>query len=413
MAASVTPSMPARGAAHEARSREVENASISMRHPDMDAAIARFAALGGMAKQMALALEIAHSRQAELTLAYRNVVSVAAGFRQRSDGQATLEPCVIFVVRRKWSARRRSQQALPGHLLTYADIDHVRALVAVPTDVQREPAYLQIRTQGASAVSVNSGSERGSGALTCMVECSGGDAAPHRLLMSALHVLSISVDADAAELPSGAQVCQRQGAADGACLALSCAAGGRFATGHQTGFDVQLAEPLADSVASVAQALGDLPFDGPQASVTSFEHLLQLIDQGLVLEAAVPSNRNGSAAALRSALAVRLRSLQLHSLPIHYRFKVGGQFGDWPMLHAELLEFELLGGAATQPGDSGCAVVCWLDEQRCCLVGMHIAADVEQGLSYVIPAWQLFDVRNYFGSLGTAERLRCISITEG
>ena len=414
MAGPTTPSVSVRGAEHDACSRYVERASISMRNPETDTAIARFVALGDIATQMALALEIARSRQSELTLAYRNVVSVAAGFRQRNHAQLTREPCVIFVVRRKWAARRRTQQALPEHLLTYADIDHRRELMAVPTDVQIEPAYLHIRAQGASAVTVDNGSERGTGTLTCMVEASGGDAEPQRLLMSALHVLSISVDADAAQLPSGARVDQRHSAPPGgARLALSSAAGGRYATGDEMGFDVQLAEPAAESASRIAQALGDLPFDAAQSSVTSFQHLLQLIDQDLALEAAVPSSQDGTASDARPALAVRLRSLQLRSVPIHYKFMVGGQFGEWPMLHAELLELEVLGGASTLPGDSGCAVVCWFDQQRCCLIGMHIAGDVEQGLSYAIPAWQLFDVRNYFGSLGNVEHLGCVSVTGG
>lgn len=414
MAGPTTPSVSGRGAEHDARSRYVERASVSIHDPETDAAIARFIALGDIATQMSLALEIARSRQSELTLAYRNVVSVAAGFRQHGDNQLTREPCVIFVVRRKWAVRRRTQQALPGHLLTYADIDHRRELVAVPTDVQVEPAYLQIRAQGASAVTVDNGRARGTGTLTCMVECSGGDAAPHRMLMSALHVLSISVDTDAAQLPSGAQVKQRDGAPPGgARLALSSTAGGRYATGDKTGFDVQLAEPAAGSASRIAQALVDLPFDADQPSVTSFKHLLQLVDQGLALEAAVPSNLGFQVGEVRPLLAISLRSLQLRSVPIDYAFKIGGRNGEWPMLHAELLEFELLGGASTLPGDSGCAVVCWLDEQRCCLVGMHIAGNVAQGLSYVIPAWQLFDVRNYFGSLGNVERLSCVPVTGG
>jgi len=409
-----TSSISARGAEHDACSRYVERASISIRNPETDTAIARFTSLGDISTQMSLALEIARSRQSELTFAYRNVVSVGAGFRQCGGDQLTREPCVIFVVRRKWRSRRRTQQALPRHLLTYADIDHRRELVAVPTDVQIEPAYLQIHAQGASAVTVDNGRERTTGTLTCMVESSGGDGAPHRMLMSALHVLSISVDTNAAQLPSGARVNQRLGAPPGgARFALSSGAGGRFATGDETGFDVQLAEPAAGSASGIAQALGELPFDADQSSVTSFQHLLQLVDQGLALEAAVPSNHDSRAGEVRATLAVRLRSLQLRSVPIRYTFKVGGQIAEWPMLHAELLEFELLGGASTLPGDSGCAVVCWLDEQRCCLVGMHIAGNEEQGLSYAIPAWQLFDVRNYFGSLGNVERLGCVSVTGG
>ena len=411
MARKTTSSSSARGAEHDERSRYVERASITIRDTEMDAAIARFAGLADIAQQMSLALEIASTRQAELTIAYRNVVSVAAGFRQHGDAQLTLEPCVIFVVRKKWLARRRVQQALPRHLLTYADLGGVRKVVAVPTDVQVEPLYLHIRPQGASAVTVDNGNERGTGALTCMVELSGGDAEPRRMLMSALHVLSISVDTDAEQLPSRARVVRRNVAqSEGMHLALSTSAGGRFATGGDLGFDVQLAEPIAEAMHGVSEMLGDLFFQENQPFVTTFQQLIQLVQQGLALEMMVPSNHDSFAGEPRPSVAVRLRSLKLRSVPISYVFKVNGQFGEWPMLHAELLEFELLGGASTLPGDSGCAVVCWLDEQRCCLVGMHIAGDVQQGLSYVIPAWQLFDVSNYFGSLGEVTRLSCVRV---
>ncbi len=130
--------------ARHAWSRHVERATIAAPDPDLAEAIARFEAIDDLAEQMSLAREVARTRQAELTLAYRNVVTVASGFRTRvveSSEKLVRSAAVVFVVRRKWRTRRAGPQRLPSHLMTYRQHGSERELVAVPTDVQPEQRY--------------------------------------------------------------------------------------------------------------------------------------------------------------------------------------------------------------------------------------------------------------------------------
>ena len=99
------------------------------------------------AEQLQLAHEIALTRQAELCLAYDNLVGIGSGYRTRRDaggGQPRLvrEPCVTFIVKRKWrtASKKGNPQALPPYLLGFAALGEHRVLCAVPTDVrvQRE-----------------------------------------------------------------------------------------------------------------------------------------------------------------------------------------------------------------------------------------------------------------------------------
>lgn len=406
------PSKPAgkrankRASARSDWSRHVESATITMPDPEMALAIARFDALGNLVPQMLLAQEIARTRQSELTLAYDNVVTVASGFKvcRSEDGKNTLtrRPCVVFIVRHKWAANRSAQQHVPSHLLTYGSVNGSRELLAVPTDVQCEQAYDKAMPQGPNGVTVDNGAETGAGALTCMVEFADGNGNQQRMLMSALHVLTISFDSDAPSLPAGASVALRNVSPSGPNtppLALTSGIGGRFVLGGSNSFDVQLADPSPQQSTAAQSALGDLRFDEHQPSATSFGHLLQLVSADFPIEIVVPSNHDRFAGGLRPHVAAAFSTLIGHGLAIEYKFKAAGQFNLWQVQHQELLRLQILGSDQTLEGDSGSAVVCWLDNEKCCLLGMHIAGDATQGFSYAIPAWQLFDRRNYFGTL--------------
>ena len=89
---------------------------------------------------------------------------------------------------------------------------------------------------------------------------------------------------------------------------------------------------------------------------------------------------------------------------IPYDLKTGGQFVNTHLHHTELIRLQPLGDQMTLEGDSGCAVVCWLDDNNCTLLGMFIAGDDD--FSYAIPAWQLFNKKNYFGSLDGVTSIR-------
>ena len=104
--------------------RLTEEASLRRTDPGLAEATRRWDELP-VAARMALAREIAEVRGRELTLAYRNVVAVAAGFRarlnERGEEELHPQPCVVFVVKRKWRAGRDEDpaQRLPDRMLTY------------------------------------------------------------------------------------------------------------------------------------------------------------------------------------------------------------------------------------------------------------------------------------------------------
>ena len=99
-------------------------------------------------EQLRLAHEAATTRSAELRLAYPGLISVGSGFRTRrsvAGGQPVLtrEPCVIFVVAKKWKTTGRpgDPRRLPTHLLAVAGPDGQRMLCALPTDVRPLSQY--------------------------------------------------------------------------------------------------------------------------------------------------------------------------------------------------------------------------------------------------------------------------------
>lgn len=382
----------------------VERATIAMPDPDLGRAVERFERIG-LAEQMNLAREIARTRQSELTLAYDNVVTVASGFKTRQvDGSESLTrtPAVVFVVRRKWRTDRSALQRIPSHLLTYRGGEGARELVAVPTDVQPEQRYSRAKPCGPCGVFVDDGIASKSGALACLVELrSQGER--QLLAMSALHVLSISVDAGAGSTP-GAGITRRTSASmpDGTPrMARASAIGGRF-VGSGMSFDVQLAE-LADREGAIGM-LADLPLAADEPFVADLGRLHRLVEDNAPIEILVPTNHPSFIGrAERPRMAASYTGPMESGFAIDYMVRADGVFAEMPLHHAELIRLQPLGGQAVLGGDSGCAVVCWLDDERCTLLGMLIAGDDES--AYAIPAWRLFDPGNYFGTLDGAESL--------
>lgn len=383
--------------------RSTEQASLAQQGLDIAAARRQFRQLDAAA-QFALAREIALCRAAELTLAYRNLVMVAAGYKykRRSDGgeRRLALPCVVLVVKAKWSPaeeqrHRDDLQRLPAELLVFETLaDGRRVLCAMPTDVRLEAHYsgAQAHTDRAVAVAGEAGT------LTCAVELRQGNKRT-RYLMSAQHVLSPQPVLDPAALATGqALLCVVGQQAQPPVLGTSANIGGRLRRAPALSLDVQLAVPDAQAKARLKQMLSDLALSAQQPFVARFDDFGALMDGDL--EVLVPDNNPNASDGARAAVLGRFDGFMPPAFSIEY--------GNPPVRihHFELLRLKLRAGR-TLAGDSGSPVVQWRDDGRATLVGMHIAG--APGLSYVLPAWQLFDLDAYWQAPAGAS-LRPVSL---
>lgn len=367
---------------------------------DLAVALRRFKTLDH-ATQMRLARETALTRGAELTLAYRNVVMVAAGhkYKRRKDGrERRIElPCVVFVVRRKWTADEsaaRDPQRLPAGLLAFAD-DALgrRVLCAVPTDVQHVDRFCGARATAQRAVFVDTPALE-FGTITCAVELRGAGA-KRRLAMSALHVLSPLPELDPVAMRTGAEITRLARGVPPAqppLLGRSVAIGGRLRSGTAISFDVQLAEVLQGAWATLRPMLADLALSPTVPFVASADDFHALSREGF--ELLVPDNHPDAGFEPRPPMLARFDTFMPPSFSVAYDVTEAGGHARRRVHHFELLQLVLASGRRTLQGDSGCPVVFWRDDGSATLVGMHIAGDGK--LSYVLPAWQLFDLDNYW-----------------
>lgn len=379
-----------KAAGRRAWSRSTEQASLAQQGHDTAAARRQFRQLDAAA-QFGLVREIALCRGAELTLAYRNLVMVAAGYKykQRPDGgeRRLALPCVVLVVKAKWSAsedqqRRGDLQRLPSELLAFVTrADGRRVLCAVPTDVRLDTHYsgAQAHTDRAVAVAGEAGT------LTCAVELRQGSKRT-RYLMSAQHVLSPQPVLDPAALAIGQTLlCVAGRQAVPPVLGASANIGGRLRRAPAMSLDVQLAEPDAAARSTLRQMLADLALSTQQPYVATYDDFGALM--GGDLEILVPDNNPNAGGGGRASVMGRFDGFMPPAFSIEY--------GDPPVRihHFELLRLKLRTGR-TLGGDSGSPVVRWRDDGSATLVGMHIAGAT--GLSYVLPAWQLFDLASYW-----------------
>ena len=185
-------------------------------------------------------------------------------------------------------------------------------------------------------------------------------------------------------------------------MALSSPIGGRYVVGAGMSFDVQLAE-LSDPQAARGM-LDDLPLAANEPYIASAKRLHQLVAANAAIEIMVPANHPAFIDQVRPRMSATFTGPMESGFAIPYVLKTGGRFVRTPLHHTELIRLQPLGGQMTLEGDSGCAVVCWLDDNNCTLLGMFIAGDDE--FSYAIPAWQLFNKKNYFGSLDGVTSIR-------
>lgn len=387
-------------------SRAMEARALCTPTDTLRAAIAQWQALASEpAVQLALAREAAQSRQPELTLAYRNVVAVGAGYRKKrtrsGKEKLTREPCVIFTVRRKWPATDKRQgdpQKLPKHLLGHTTVNGDRVLCAIPTDVQLETALFDVRPRGNSLGWTAGPGLDEAGTLGCVVEVRDG-ATTEAFALSAMHVFSPRPKVGAPSLfkdlsfrPMDAAGAQQTAPV----IATTSEFGGVLrdqASGLPT-FDVQLARPVPAQMPWLRQALAnqrlapDLPCVRNQAE---FEALA-----GGLFELAVPANHPKRPQTPRLPMLCQFSQWRDETLSIPYRARRGNAMVDCEAFHRLLIEFEVLGVRRPLHGDSGCAVLNNRGDGTWTLIGLFIASADNAALAFAIPAWHLFDPTRYW-----------------
>jgi hypothetical protein len=347
----------------------------------------------------ALAREVALARGPELTLAYRNLVSMMPGFRKKQGARGTRvtsELCVVFVVRRKTGIASEHPQHLPRWLITFAEHEGVRKPFALPTDVQDAGGFCGARAHSASAVWVKNGDwPPASGSFTCLVMLRhpGGQ---QTCMLSAQHVLTPFADGDALQVTSGLAVLplDDSGArASAPGLADSLPFGGVLRGDERPdrpSFDVQLAALDGDGSA-VRQRVGLRRLNAGQPWVRSMNDLL-LLDREGWFHLLTPDNHATNPG--RGALRMALSAMPSLPVPIPYRFAGEPQAQDKTVYHVELLRFDAVDSKLPVTGDSGSPIIVRRDDGSMTLVAMHIGGD-GLGLSWAIPAWRLFDLANW------------------
>jgi hypothetical protein len=372
---------------------------------------------------MGLAREIVDTRSHDFCRVYRNLVMVVSGYKRTrpQDGEAhTLihkVPCVIFVVRRKWEKEQRTPddaQSLPSYLLAYATVKDERVLCAVPTDVVPEERFHTAQAQAASGIYAVGPDKIGDfGTATCAVELRDAGGASRTFLLSCRHVLSPVTEVkdaagqgeaalyDVAEMESQLQVAQ---------VLNGTIPPGQAPIGRSTGYG------------GVLQPDGTPSFDAQLAAIDDPERFKRLLN-GLRLSPAAPMIRDAAAfdavaryhnftilvppgnpvwlsshsGEVRPGVRAEFSSYQGLSLGLDYEVRFSGEIINIDICHASLIELRILDGGRAGKGDSGSPVVIRAKDGKYTLIGMHIAGgDHADGYhSYVIPAWQLFDRRNY------------------
>lgn len=346
---------------------------------------------------MGLAREIALSRGPELTRAYDSVVMVQPGFKKRlRDGreQLTRTPCVVFVVRAKWSAQAASAtngQHLPAWLVVFADSGGRRLPFALPTDVQEQSGFNRDAAQGAASVWLQPpGLSAETGAVACAVVLQGsGDDTPR--LLSAQHVFTPCADVAAMGLQDGVQA--RPLGTGGTklqqpVLATTLAFGGLLRDDedpHRASLDVQLAR--VDNLAAARAVVGVKKLDAAEPWVKSAQRLWELAAVRWFY-LVVPGD-NGTDAN-RKAMEMQLDAPLALPHSLSYRVRRGSTVQRVDIYHDELLKFKVRAAPFPLAGDSGSAVVVRRPGQAVTFVGLYIGGN--EDAAYAIPAWRLFDL---------------------
>jgi len=383
-------------------SLQIEAASLRSRDPLLPKASRCFDRKLLPVQQMELIQELVTTRAAELTLAYRNVVMVAAGHKKRSDsrGRERLlrKPCVVLVVRDKWDPLRDAQageQLIPKRLLAFAAVDGQRILCAVPTDVQREQDFYGASPQSERAIySADPFITDEFGTLTCVVRVGA-----HRRVLSCRHVLSpmpeIGGDTITADVPF-AQLQDSQTHPGGQHIGLSKAIAGPLQGMPDLSFDAQLGSIDDAALPLLRTLLSDMPLSPTEPYVQTRERFDELASTRN-FEILVPDNNPNANMAQRPTFVAQFEAHLPRQFHFDYPVRMAGVHTTCSVSHWELLKFKVAAGRVPLPGDSGSPVVARNSDGSCTLVGMHIAGIEHVSTSLALPSWQLFAASNYIG----------------
>jgi hypothetical protein len=344
---------------------------------------------------------VAQTRGAELTLAYRNVVAVAAGFRRRRTAEGSQlgrTPCVVFIVKRKLDQQAlptSDPQHLPRWLLTHTELDGQRVVVALPTDVQRADGFsgAQAHARQGGVWSEQDGLPFERGAVACAVALRHGGAT-ELCLLSAQHVMTPCVDVGQkflqADLPLRALDGQGQRQPGAVPIATTRPWGGLLRGDEdpdQPSFDVQLAR--LDAAGAAAEVVGAPGLSAARPWLRSATELLQCA--GKTLQIVVPVNHPEVQG--RAPLPARLDALLPSPFAIRYQLRRGDDRQQLWVYHRDLIKLDVGGTVWPRSGDSGSAVVLRQGD-GVTLVGLYIGGS--NAAAYVIPAWRLFDPGQYW-----------------
>jgi len=358
-------------------SRRVEQTTLA--HTPGDVVDAERACQSLAVQEKALLMqELVNTRAAELCRAHPDVIAVAYGFRRRHDAESDThqieqEPCVKLLVKRKWQRGFRDpKRELPRHLFAYWAIDGARRLCAIPTDVEDSRKHAGARPHTPQSVMVSAGSPPVvSGAIACVVERSSDQ--DQLYVMSCVHVFSPTRSSDPRF--HVARVKLENG---GNAVATTVNVAGILSQAAQHSLDSQLAK--VDNRAGLTMALGGVQIDG---YVRAEGEAMNAADLWIV----TPSG----------PIHATINAFRHEEHSINY----GEDGRPEDIRHEELIEVQT--EHPTRGGDSGSPVLTSPDGGL--LVGMLIAgppdtvSDSETGtLSYVIPAWHLFQPRRYQGA---------------
>lgn len=353
-------------------------------HTDLQQARRNFDRGLTRSEQLQLAHEVALTQGPELCRAYDSLVSVSSGFRTRrttasAEPQLHREPCLGFIVKRKWPTPGRdgNPQALPKYVLAFAAVRGDRAICAIPTDVRSKRDYGRPVPHGNGADELPYGilvdrpdaKSYSAGVATCAIQ---RPAAPGRTyLISCRHVLSrtdIELDTGQTDLPV------LRGTAARTPLASTTKIRGSLDGGTTAGFDAQLAAVDDDKAQRVA--MGGLAFD----SGDSYLKQASDVERGYF----IATGRVGADGKRLLVWADHLDTI------VNFQMKYPQVDGSRVTVTHDLV----LHGVPQQPltfGDSGSPAISFRRGQT--LVGMYIGGG--PGNAYIIPAWQLMTPSNF------------------
>ena len=381
---------------------------------------------------MRLAREIAETRGPELCRAHGNLVMLAAGYKRThspetgAHTQMHKQACVIFVVRRKWSAGHapKHARAVPTHLFAYTTLDSKRVMCAVPTDVVPADGYHTGRAQAASGVfAIMPGYYAQFGNATCAVLLTRPGFQSETFMLCCQHVLSpelqfeedpplknIAVYNLAAMRAAESLERLRAGVVPAGLQSMgsSVAYGGRMRLSPRSSFDAQLAR--IDPRAGLRRALNGLRLSPTTPAVENQDAFDALHGSNNFEILVSPENPLAEAWQVGNRDPIRAEFSGYLGLADELEYE---QPRDTVHIcHFLLIELRILDAQRTYRGDSGSPVVMQAGDGRHTLVGMHIAGGERDGeyYSFVLPAWQLFDAENY-PNLPDGAELRPIDVS--